>query len=157
MDFFLDPQRLIDTLEGLPPQLRPICRGLDHLGIAVRRLDAALPFYRDLLGIRLLDIETVESDGVRVAILELGEGHLELLEPLNPQSHIATFLDRRGPGLHHLALSVSDVEAAVKAFMDAGLRMIDELPRPGAGGKRIAFCHPKSTGGVLLELCQRVD
>jgi len=157
MNAILDPKAIATVLESLPPHLRSLSRGIDHLGVAVRRLEDALPLYRDLLGLELLETETIESDGVKVAILDLGKGHLELLEPISSESPIAAFLDKRGPGLHHLALAVRDCEAAVNAFRQAGVRMIDTTCRPGAGGKMIAFCHPKSTGGVLLELCERVD
>ncbi len=153
----LDPTRVASVLEKLPPHLRPLCRGLDHLGVAVENLDEALRLYRDLLGLPLLEIEEIESDGLRAAILELGSSHLELLEPTGEDGPVAAFLRKRGGGLHHLALSVEDCAAAVEAFQQAGVRMIDERPRPGAGGKLIAFCHPKSTGGVLVELCQRVS
>ena len=151
----LDPKTLVAVIESLPSGLRPLSRGIDHLGVAVPRLDDALLLYRDLLGLKLLQTETIESDGVRVAILDLGKGHLELLEPTSDESPVAAFLKKRGPGLHHLALAVDDCQAAVDAFRQAGVRMIDNVCRSGAGGKQIAFCHPKSTGGVLLELCAR--
>jgi methylmalonyl-CoA epimerase len=144
------------ALAMLPDELRPLSRGLDHLGVAVPSLDGALRLYRDLLGLELLEMETVESDGVRVAILDLGGGHLELLEPTGPDSPVARFLEKRGPGMHHLALAVSDCAAALRTFAEAGVEMLDAVPRPGAGGKLIGFCHPKATGGLLLELCQRV-
>jgi methylmalonyl-CoA epimerase len=144
------------ALDSLPESVRCISHGLDHLGIAVRSVDDSLILYRDLLGLELLYEETVESDGVRVAVLDLGSGHLELLEATNENSPVAAFLDRRGEGLHHLALAVDDCALALKACADAGLRLIDTQPRSGAGGKSIGFLHPRSTGGVLLELCQSV-
>ena len=110
--------------------------------------------YHDLLGLDLLYTETVESDGVRVAVLEFGGGHLELLEPTGPESPVARFIEKRGPGLHHVALRVSDCGTALQAVADAGFELIDREPRIGAGGKLIGFLHPRSTGGVLLELCQ---
>ena len=157
MTELFDPARIDAALADLPDGLRPLSLGLDHLGVAVPDLEQALRLYRDLLGLTLLEMETVESDGVRVAILELGGGHLELLEPTGPESPVARFLEKRGPGIHHLALAVKDCRAAIDAVRGAGARMLDEAPRPGAGGKRIAFVHPRSAGGVLLELCQRVD
>jgi methylmalonyl-CoA epimerase len=149
------PEAIQSALAELPEDLKPLSQGLDHLGVAVPSLEEALRLYRDLLGLKLVEIETVESDGVKVAILELGGGHLELLEPTGPQSPVAKFLEKRGPGLHHMALSVGDCAVALRAFADAGVQMLDTTPRPGAGGKLIGFCHPKATGGLLLELCQR--
>jgi methylmalonyl-CoA/ethylmalonyl-CoA epimerase len=150
----IDPARIAAILDRLPASIRPLSSGLDHLGIAVRDLDLILPFYRDLLGLELLYTETIESDGVRVAVLEFGGGHLELLEPTSADSPVARFIEKRGPGLHHVALRVSDCEAALSAAADTGFSLIDTVPRIGAGGKLIGFLHPKSTGGVLLELCQ---
>jgi methylmalonyl-CoA epimerase len=146
-----DVQRALDAL---PAGVRPLASGLDHIGVAVESLSASLTLYRDLLGLVLLYEETVESDGVRVAVLELGGGHLELLEPTAPDTPVGRFLAKRGPGIHHVALRVRDCAAALAAVQDAGYAMLDTAPRPGAGGKQIAFVHPRSTGGVLLELCQ---
>lgn len=144
------------VLADLPAQLKPLSLGLDHIGMAVHSLEESLPLYRDLLGLPLLYEEEVESDGVRVAVLDLGgEGHLELLEPTGPDTPVGKFVEKRGPGIHHLALGVKDCAAALTALKACGYRMLDETPRPGAGGKQIGFVHPKSTGGVLLEMCQR--
>jgi methylmalonyl-CoA epimerase len=145
------------ALDALPEAVRSISQGLDHLGVAVRSVEESLILYRELLGLEFLYEETVESDGVRVAVLDLGSGHLELLEATNDNSPIAAFLERRGEGLHHLALAVDDCAQALRVCAEAGLRLIDTRPRSGAGGKVIGFLHPKSTGGVLLELCQRAD
>ncbi len=150
----IDPAGIARILDRLPDSIRPLSTGLDHLGIAVRDLDATIPLYHDLLGLELLYTETIESDGVRVAVLEFGGSHLELLEPTSPDSPVARFIEKRGPGLHHVALSVRDCEAALSAVAEAGFSLIDTVPRLGAGGKLIGFLHPKSTGGVLLELCQ---
>jgi len=150
----IDLARIAEILDRLPDSIRPLSSGLDHLGIAVRDLDATLPLYHDLLGLELLYTETVESDGVRVAVLEFGGGHLELLEAISANSPVARFIEKRGPGLHHIALRVLDCEAALSAVAEAGFSLIDTVPRLGAGGKLIGFLHPKSTGGVLLELCQ---
>jgi len=147
-------RRIQEVLESLPDGLRPLTSGLDHIGMAVESLTDSLPLYRDLLGLELLYEETVESDGVRVAVLELGGGHLELLEPTGLDTPVGRFLAKRGPGIHHIALRVNDCAAALAAARDCGLQTLDQAPRRGAGGKQIAFLHPKATGGVLLELCQ---
>jgi len=151
----IDISKISEIVEQLPDWVRPLSSGLDHLGLAVKDLDAALPFYRDLLGLEHLSTETIASDQVRVAVLEFGGGHLELLEPTSPDSPVARFIEKRGPGLHHVALRVNDCEIALKALQDAGVTLIDSKPRIGAGGKIIGFVHPKSTGGVLLELSQK--
>jgi methylmalonyl-CoA epimerase len=150
----MEPRRIREVLAALPDTLRPLSSGLDHIGMAVLSLSESLPLYRDLLGLEFLYEETVESDGVRVAVLELGGAHLELLEPTSPETPVGRFIAKRGPGIHHIALRVSDCSAALTAVREAGLQTLDETPRRGAGGKMIAFVHPKATGGVLLELCQ---
>lgn len=152
-----DPHKIAEILDRLPASVRPLSSGLDHLGVAVRDLDTSLPLYRDLMGLDLLYTETVESDGVRVAVLDFGGGHLELLEPTGPDSPVARFIEKRGPGLHHVALRVNDCRTALNAVREAGFELIDREPRDGAGGKLIAFIHPRATGGVLLELCQPGD
>lgn len=128
---------------------------LDHIGIAVHKLEPALAAYRDALGLDLETIETVTDQRVRVAMLVLGSSHIELLEPTEPDGPVGKFLASRGEGIHHISLSVPDLSAALDAARAAGLRLIDETPRVGAGGKLIAFLHPKSTHGVLVELSQR--
>ena len=125
---------------------------LAHLGIAVRSLDAALPFYRDILG--LGDVPLDDADGAGIAGLQAGDALVELLEPRQPDSPIAKFVDRRGPGIHHLCFAVPDLDATLARCRAAGLRLIDETPRIGAEGKRIAFLHPSSTDGVLIELTE---
>ena len=126
---------------------------VDHIGIAVRSLDAALRVY-GAIGLRPTVTESVPSEGVRVAFLPAGDAHLELLEPLGTDGVIAKFLDTRGEGLHHVALAVDDIVAAMDRARAAGLAVIDERPRQGARGRKVAFLHPKATGGVLLELVQ---
>ena len=121
-----------------------------HIGIAVPDLETAVAFYRDVLGIEPHPPET--ADGATIVSLPFGESEVELLAPLDPQSPIGRFLAKRGPGIHHICYRVPDLDAALEACRAAGYRLIDEVPRTGAGGRRIAFLHPKSTAGILLEL-----
>jgi len=127
---------------------------VDHIGIAVPSLDAAQPFWEESLGLRFHGREYVEDQKVTVAMGEAGETHIELLEPADPASPIARFLEKNRPGIHHIALHVDNLEEALARLKAQGATLIDETPRPGAGGKRIAFVHPKSASGVLLELCE---
>ena len=127
---------------------------INHIGIAVRSLDEALPFYRDTLGMVFAGIEEVVEQKVRVAMLQVGESMIELLEPTSEESPVAKFIDKNGVGIHHIAYEVADIEAAIAKVTATGTRMIDEKPRPGAHGTLIAFIHPKSSNGVLTELCQ---
>ena len=126
---------------------------IDHLGIAVRSIDQALTFYRDQLGLSVSLRETVEAEKVHAAMLPLGESRIELLEASQPDSVIAKFIEKRGEGLHHVAITVPDLNAAVTKLKAAGARLLNE-PRAGAGGHLYTFVHPASTGGVLLELIQ---
>lgn len=128
---------------------------IDHIGIAVKSLDETLPFYRDNLGMAFAGIEEVAEQKVRVAMLQIGDSKIELLEPTGDESPIAKFLEKNGPGIHHLAYEVEEIEGAIAKLIASGARMIDEMPRSGAHGARIAFVHPKSSNGVLTELCQR--
>ena len=130
-------------------------QGIDHIGIAVRSIEEQLRFYRDTLGLKAIEIETVEDQQVRVAVIQLGATRVELLEPTSDQSPIAVFLERKGEGLHHLALATDNIGQQIAELRDQGVRMIDEEPRQGAAEALIAFVHPKSAGGVLTELCQR--
>ena len=123
-----------------------------HVGIAVKRIDELLPFYRDVLGLQ--DSPLDDSDGARIAGLAAGDSLVELLEPRDPGSPIAKFLDKRGPGIHHICFTVDDLDATLARCRSAGITLIDETPRVGAEGKRIAFLHPKSTGGILIELSE---
>jgi methylmalonyl-CoA/ethylmalonyl-CoA epimerase len=127
---------------------------INHIGIAVQSLDATIPFYRDSLGMAFLGIEEVAEQKVKVAMLGVGESKIELLEPTSAESPVAKFLEKNGPGIHHLAYEVNDIEAAIAHLVASGARMIDENPRNGAHGTRIAFVHPKSSNGILTELCQ---
>lgn len=130
-----------------------LCK-IDHIGVAVLSIDAILPFYTGALGLRLTGIEEVPDQKLRVAFLEIGESRIELLESTNPESSISKFIEAKGPGIHHLAFSVHDVAEALAQAKSQGMRLIDEQPRRGAGGAMIAFVHPKSAGGVLIEYCQ---
>ena len=127
---------------------------IDHLGIAVRSLEEASSFYRDVIGLAQEGTEEIPDQKVRVAFFTIGEVRVELLEPTASDSPIARFLDKNGPGLHHIAYGVEDLPATLAALKSAGVRLIDESPRTGAHGMRIAFTHPQSTGGVLIEFCQ---
>ena len=127
---------------------------INHIGIAVHSIEETLPFYRDQLGMAYSGSEEVAEQKVRVAMLEVGESKIELLEPTADDSPVAKFLEKNGPGIHHLAYEVHDIEAAIAKLLADGARMIDARPRCGAHGSRIAFVHPKSSNGVLTELCQ---
>ncbi|HEY9774679.1 MAG TPA: methylmalonyl-CoA epimerase [Planktothrix sp.] len=127
---------------------------LDHIAVAVDDLDAALKVWRDQLGLDHIETEVVEEQGVRVAKLDIGNTHIELLEPLNENTPVGKFLKARGPGLHHMCVGVDDILEQIDVLKNSGTRLIDEKPKMGASGAKIAFVHPKSTGGVLLELSQ---
>jgi len=129
-------------------------KGIDHIGIAVKSLKESIPFYRDILGLKYLGMEEVPSQKVRVAIFSAGEARIELLEPTSEESPIAKAIEKRGEGLHHIAYSVESASAEVDSLKRKGVRMIDNTPREGAGGTRIAFVHPAASGKVLTELCE---
>jgi methylmalonyl-CoA/ethylmalonyl-CoA epimerase len=133
------------TPAGAPPRIA-------HIGIAVQSLDGALPFYRDVLGMPVVPVDN--ADGAKIAAVTAGEALIELLEPATPGSPIDKFIARRGPGIHHVCFATPDLGAALERCRAAGVRLIDEVPRVGAEGKRIAFVHPSSTGGVLVELTE---
>lgn len=127
---------------------------ISHIGIAVTSLEAAIPLYRDVLGMEFEGTEEVAEQKVKVAFFIAGESRIELLEATTPDSPVAKFLEKNGEGIHHLAYEVDDVKAAIAALQAQGVRLIDNEPRRGAHGTSIAFLHPKATGGVLTELCQ---
>jgi methylmalonyl-CoA/ethylmalonyl-CoA epimerase len=127
---------------------------IDHIGIAVEDLTTALALYEGSLGMPGVHRETVPEQGVEAALLDVGDGHVELLAALGPDTPVGRFLDRRGPGLHHVAYRVEDIDAALRDARDAGLRLLDEQPRTGIRGTRVAFLHPSGTGGVLTEIVQ---
>ncbi|HEV8139876.1 MAG TPA: methylmalonyl-CoA epimerase [Pyrinomonadaceae bacterium] len=127
---------------------------IHHIGIATSEIGGAAEIWDDLLGLQADHTEEVAGQKVRVCMLPLGESRLELLEPMSPDSPISKFLEKRGGGIHHIALSVEDIRATLQGLKKKGARLIDEEPRAGAGGCLVAFIHPSSTGGVLLELVQ---
>ena len=127
---------------------------VDHVGVAVEDLDDALALFGDVYAMQTVRRETVEAQGVEAALLAVGEGHVELLRPLADDTPVGRFLADRGPGLHHVAFRVPDAGAALARLRAAGLRLVDEAPRAGIGGSRVAFVHPSSTGGVLTEIVQ---
>jgi len=127
---------------------------IDHIGIATKSLAEGLAVWRDALGLQLDSTEEVTEQGVRVAMMAVGDTHVELLEALTPDSAVAKFIAKRGPGIHHIAIAVKDIRASLAELKDKGVRLIDETPRVGAGGCLVAFVHPSTTNGVLLELVQ---
>ena len=130
--------------------------GIDHIGIAVNKLDEAISLYRDFLGLELEGVHIVEEQKVRVASLSTGEEtRIELLEPTESESPVAKFIEKRGEGIHHIALKVRNIEAVLEKLKEKGLTLVDEKPRVGVGGAKIAFIHPKSTRSALIELCEK--
>lgn len=127
---------------------------IDHVGVAVEDIDAALALYQGSLRLPLVHRETVAAQGVEAALLDIGDAHVELLAPLGPDTSVAKFLTRRGPGLHHVAYRVDDVAQTLRELAAAGMQLIDEQPRTGIRGSRVAFVQPASTGGVLTEIVQ---
>ena len=128
---------------------------IDHLGIAVNSIDEGKKFWSDVLGLTFEGDETVAEQKVTTAFFPVGESEVELLESTSPDGPIAKYLEKKGPGLQHIAFRVANIEAALQELKDKGIRLIDEKPRIGAGGAKIAFLHPKATGGILVELCER--
>jgi methylmalonyl-CoA/ethylmalonyl-CoA epimerase len=127
---------------------------IDHIGVAVADLDEAVGLYRERFGMPEQHRETVEEQGVEAVLLGLGAGHVELLRPLGPDTAVGRYLERSGPGLHHVAYQTDDIDSALEAVRSAGLRLIDERPRIGIRGSRVAFLHPRATGGVLTEIVE---
>jgi methylmalonyl-CoA/ethylmalonyl-CoA epimerase len=127
---------------------------IDHVGVAVEDLDQAVALYSERFAMPVQHRETVEAQGVEAVLLGVGESHVELLRPLGPETAVGRFLERNGPGLHHVAYGTDDIDSALEQVRAAGLRLIDEQPRTGIRNSRVAFVHPKSTGGVLTELVE---
>jgi methylmalonyl-CoA epimerase len=130
---------------------------IDHIGVAVEQIDGAMELYRDSFELAVAHREVVEEQGVEAALLDVGEGHVELLAPLGADTPVGRFLARQGPGLHHVAYRVDDIDAALAACRSAGLQLIDERPRTGIRSSLVAFLHPRSTGGVLTEIVQPAE
>ena len=131
------------------------CTRVDHVGIAVKDLAASVKWYEETLGLHSKGTEVVQEQQVTVAFLPCGDSELELLESTSPEGPIARFIEKNGEGIQHIAIRVDDIDAALAVLKEKGVRLIDQMPRYGAGGARIAFLHPKATHGVLLELCER--
>ena len=127
---------------------------IDHIGVAVEDIDAALALYGDSFAMEFAHRETVESQGVEAVLLDVGEGHVELLAPLGPDTPVGKYLAKNGPGLHHVAYAVDDIDAALQKIAAAGIQLIDSEPRVGIRDSRVAFLHPRSTGGVLTEIVE---
>lgn len=127
---------------------------IDHIGVAVEDLDAAIALYETTYAMKLVHRETVAEQGVEAVLLDVGENHVELLAPLGPDTPVGKFLAKKGPGLHHVAYQVADIEATLAALKDAGLRLIDATPRIGIRSSRVAFLHPAASGGVLTEIVE---
>ncbi len=127
---------------------------IDHIGVAVEDIEAGIALYRDSFEMEPAHRETVESQGVEAVLLDVGDGHVELLRPLGPETAVGRFLARKGPGLHHVAYAVDDIDATLARVAAAGIEAIDAEPRPGIRNSRVAFLHPRSTGGVLTEIVE---
>ena len=130
---------------------------IDHVGVAVEDLDAALALYEGTFGMRIAHRETVNEQGVDAVLLDVGDTHVELLSPLGPDTPVGKFLERKGPGLHHVAYRVDDIEAALAKLRDGGIELIDTQPRTGIRNSRVAFLHPKATGSVLTEIVEPAE
>ena len=130
---------------------------IDHLGVAVNNLDEGKNFWVDVLGLKFGGVENVDEQKVNTGFIPVGESELELLESTSPDGPIAKYIEKRGEGIQHIAFRVPDIEEALAELKEKGIRLIDEKPRRGAGGAKIAFLHPKATGGVLVEVCERED
>lgn len=128
---------------------------VDHIGIAVRNIEDSLPYYTETLGLKLLHIEEVLSEKVRVAFIDSGNVKLELLQPIDETSAVHSFIEKKGEGIHHVAFGVTNIQQRLNELREKGVRLIQETPKVGAGGAQVAFIHPKSSGGVLYELCDK--
>ncbi len=127
---------------------------INHIAIAVNNIEEAARFYQTVMGLTLSGVEVVTAQKTRVGFFRIGESNIELVQPAEPDSPLVKFLETKGQGIHHICLEVEDVEAEVKAFLEKGTTMVDQKPRPGAHNTKVAFVHPKSSGGVLIELCE---
>jgi methylmalonyl-CoA/ethylmalonyl-CoA epimerase len=127
---------------------------INHIAVAVNNLEEAAKFYQTILGLNLSGVEVVTAQKTKVGFFKIGESNIELVQPAEPDSPLVKFLEAKGPGIHHICFEVDDVEAEVKAFLEKGATMVDQKPRPGAHNAKVAFVHPKSSSGVLIELCE---
>ena len=127
---------------------------INHIAVAVNNLEEASKFYQTVLGLTLSDVEVVTAQKTKVGFFRIGESNIELVQPAEPDSPLVKFLETKGQGIHHICFEVDDVEAEVKAYLEKGATMVDQKPRPGAHNTKVAFVHPKSAGGVLIELCE---
>jgi methylmalonyl-CoA/ethylmalonyl-CoA epimerase len=127
---------------------------INHIAVAVNNLEEAAKFYQTVLGLSLSGVEVVTAQKTRVGFFKIGESNIELVQPAEPDSPLVKFLETKGPGIHHICFEVDDVDAEVKAFLEKGATMVDQKPRPGAHNTKVAFVHPKSSSGVLIELCE---
>ncbi len=134
-----------------------LVKNVDHIGIAVKNIEDSLDYYIHTLGLTLLEIEEVESQKVRVAFIDAGNIKLELLEPMNEGGAVAKFIEKRGEGIHHIAFGVTDIRSRMVELEEKGVQLLSDSPKPGAGGAEVAFMHPKSSFGVLYELCEKRD
>ena len=130
---------------------------IDHIGVAVQSIDDALRLYEQAYAMTLVHREVVEEQGVEAVLLDVGENHVELLQPLGPDTPVGRYLERRGAGIHHVAYQVQDIDAELERLRSAGIELIDQSPRTGIRGSRVAFCHPRSTGGVLTEIVEPAE
>jgi methylmalonyl-CoA/ethylmalonyl-CoA epimerase len=132
----------------------PMLKKIDHIAIAVNNLEEAAKFYQTILGLNLSGVEVVTAQKTKVGFFKIGESNIELVQPAEPDSPLVKFLETKGSGIHHICFEVDDVEAEVKAYLEKGATLIDQKPRPGAHNTKVAFIHPKSSSGVLIELCE---
>lgn len=130
---------------------------IDHIGVAVESIDATLKLYAESYAMKLVHREVVEEQGVEAVLLDVGENHVELLQPLGPDTPVGKFIAKRGTGIHHVAYQVTDIDSELERLQAAGVEMIDKAPRTGIRGSRVAFCHPRSTGGVLTEIVEPAE
>lgn len=130
---------------------------IDHIGVAVEDLDAAIKLYEESFGMELAHRETVEEQGVEAVLLDVGDGHVELLAPLGPDTPVGKYLERKGPGLHHVAYAVNDIDSTLEQLAASGVELIDSVARVGIRGSRVAFLHPRSTGAVLTEIVEPAE
>jgi methylmalonyl-CoA/ethylmalonyl-CoA epimerase len=141
-------------LEKILSQEACMIKKINHIAVAVNNVEEAAKFYQNVMGLNLSGVEVVAAQKTKVGFFKIGDSNIELVEPAEPDSPLVKFLETKGPGIHHICFEVDDVEAEVKAFLEKGATMVDQKPRPGAHNTKVAFVHPKSSSGVLIELCE---